>query len=61
MSIVEDVLCVGGLWVVVFYVPDVLPVPLLQVPAGLTYIAVLARFICQFVPYSGLLLRVCCA
>jgi hypothetical protein len=32
MSIVEDVLCVGRLWVVIFYVCNVLSVPLLQVP-----------------------------
>jgi hypothetical protein len=46
MSIVEVVLCVGGLWVVIFYVSDVLLVPLLNFPAGLTYITVLACLTC---------------
>ena len=37
MSILQDVLGVGRLWTVGFYVPDVFLEAGLQVPAGLTF------------------------
>ena len=44
MPILQDVLGVGRLWTVGFYVPDVFLEAGLQVPAGLTHIRKVAGF-----------------
>ena len=49
MPILQDVLGVGRLWTVGFYVPDVLLGAGLQVPAGLTHIWEVAGFTGQTV------------
>jgi hypothetical protein len=46
MSVVEDMLCVAGLWVVTSDVSEVFLVSLFQVSAGLAYIRVLTCFTC---------------
>jgi len=49
MLIVQDILGVGRLWIISFYVSDVLLEAGLQVPAGLTHIREVAGFTGQTV------------
>jgi hypothetical protein len=49
MLIVKDILGVGRLWIIIFYVSDVLLEAGLQVPAGLTHIRKVAGFTGQTV------------
>jgi len=44
MLIVQNMLAVGRLWIISFYVPDVLLEVGPQAPAGLTYIREIAGF-----------------
>jgi len=47
--VLQDVQCIRGLGIVVFYVTDVFAVPKCQVPTGLAYVRSVAWFTCQFV------------
>jgi len=49
MYVLQDVECISGLRIVVFYVTDVFAVPKCQVSTGLAYVRPVACFTCQFV------------
>jgi len=49
MSVLQDMQCISGLGIVVFYVTDVFAVPKCQVSTGLVYVRPVACFTCQFV------------
>ena len=49
MYVLQDVQCVSGLGIVVFYVTDVFAVPKFQVSTGLAYVHPVACLTCQFV------------
>jgi len=49
MYVLQDVQCISGLRIVVFYVTDVFTVPKCQVSTGLAYVRPVACFTCQFV------------
>jgi len=49
MYVLQDVQCISGLGIVVFYVTDVFEVPKCQVSTGLAYVRPVACLTCQFV------------
>jgi len=49
MYVLQDVQCISGLGIVVFYVTDVFTVPKCQVWTGLAYVGPVACFTCQVV------------
>jgi len=49
MYVLQDVQCISGLGIVIFYVTDMFAVPKCQVSTGLAYVSPVACFTCQFV------------
>ena len=49
MYVLQDVQCISGLRIVVFYVTVVFAVPKCQVSTGLAYVSPVACLTCQFV------------
>jgi hypothetical protein len=49
MYVLQDVQCISGLGIVVFYVTDVFVVPRCQVSTGLAYVRPVSCFTCQSV------------
>jgi len=49
MYVLQDVQCISGLRIVVFYATDVFAVPKCQVSTGLAYVRPVACLTCQFV------------
>jgi len=49
MYVLQDLQCISGMRIVVFYVTDVFAVPKCQVSTGLAYVSPVASVTCQFV------------
>jgi len=59
MYVLQDVQCISGLGIVVFYLTDVFVVPKCQVSTGLACVCPVACFTCQFV-YAAFVVVLCC-
>ena len=59
MNVLQDVQCISGLGIVVFYVTDVFAVPKCHVSTSLAYVRPVACFTCQFV-YAALVMVLRC-
>jgi len=49
MYVLQDVQCISGLGIIVFYVTDVFTLPKCHVSTGLAYVRPVACLTCQFV------------
>ena len=59
MYVLQDVQCISGLRIVVFYVTDMFAVPKCQVSTGLAYVRLVACFKCHFVYAAFVVVLLC--